>query len=190
MHRWFSLIASFLSSTVMSGFLSWVHPACVLHPLMVNFWRVSHSVASAFSPAGPNLLRHTFPLGFGLVLDLVFVLLSFPSLWILFFPQWRQLFVWCTFGGFFCDLASAWMWLVSSVHCFWMWFFLLTPRGPVGLFAFLCFPWLSSGCFQEFCFPSAFVSDGLWALLGVLPSYWPSRFGPLGLQTPFLFYLK
>ena len=76
----FPLSLRFLSGTVMSGLLSWVHPACVLLPLMVKIWRVSHSVTSAFSPAGPNLLRHSFPLGFGLVPDLVFVLLSFPSL--------------------------------------------------------------------------------------------------------------
>ena len=135
----------------MSGFLSWVHPACVLHPLMVNFWRVSHSVASAFSPAGPNLLRHTFPLGFGLVLDLVFVLLSFPSLWILFFSSVEAAFC----------LVYIWRLLLRLGECLDVARFLCSLLLDVIL---LADPWGACGAVRL----SLFSLIVFWLLSGVL----------------------
>ena len=110
---------------------------------MVNFWRMSCSIALCFLVSlAKFILPQFFPLGFRSALDLVFLLLfSFPLGFLFISSVDTALFVvyiWQLPLGFgeYLDVAH-FLCLFTVVGCK---IFLLVRGGPVGLFAFLCFP--------------------------------------------------
>ena len=78
----------FLSSTVMSGYLSWVCSACALHSLWWIFGMCHVPFAFGFLISLAKIVLPRFPsLGFRLVFDLVFYR-CLSSLWGCFLPRW------------------------------------------------------------------------------------------------------